>query len=91
MQQLRSELDRARTALAAATETRARCALEGVVLTLEWAIEDGGRASPSEVASRLHFDPLDHDEDGKKGGSRKGRTATARKTLGQRIRGMVSR
>ncbi len=41
--------------------------------------QDGGRTPPSEVASALVSDPLDHDGDGKKGGSRKGRLATARK------------
>lgn len=76
---IREELERARARLAEATDPRARAVLEGVVLALAWAFEDGGRTPPSQIAAALVTDPLDHDGDGRKGGSRKGRLATARK------------
>lgn len=53
--------------------------LEGVIMALKWAHEDGGRAPPSDMAARMVSDPLDHDGDGQKGGSLKGKRATARK------------
>lgn len=79
MQLITSELARAREALTQATDPRARAALEGVVVTLEWVYEDGGRAPPSVVASQFRTDPLDHDGDGERGGSKSGKTATASK------------
>jgi len=76
---IRAELERARLRLAEAKDPRAKAALEGVVLALEWAFEDGGRSPPSELAARFVSDPLDHDGDGEKGGSLPGKRATARK------------
>jgi hypothetical protein len=69
MQLIARELTRAKERLAEATDPRAHATLEGVVMALEWAFEDGGRASPSELAAGLTTDPLDHDGDGHKGGS----------------------
>jgi hypothetical protein len=56
MQILRADLERARANLAEASDPRAKAALEGVVMTLEWAIEDGGRTPPSAVAAGLRVE-----------------------------------
>lgn len=77
MQQLRAELDRAREERAAATDPVAKLTLDGVIMALDWAIEGGGH--PSIIAAALRSDPLDHDCDGKKGGSQKGKLATRAK------------
>jgi hypothetical protein len=79
MQLIIAELAKARTRLAEATDPRAKTALEGVVMTLEWVYEDGGRAGPSELAAKFVSDPLDHDGDGEKGGSLPGKRSTRRK------------
>jgi hypothetical protein len=52
--------------------------MEGAISALEWALEDT-RTSPSLTAASFQSDPLDHDGDGKKGGSLAGKKATARK------------
>lgn len=67
MQLTQAELDRARRLLAEATDRGACERLSWVVKAFEWAFEDPGRESPADAAART--DPLDHDGDGKKGGS----------------------
>lgn len=79
MQLIKAEIERAKERLAEAKDPRARAVLEGIIMGLKWAFEDGGRASPSELAARIVSDPLDHDGDGVKGGSLSGKRATARK------------
>lgn len=79
MQLIKEEIGRAQERLAQATDPRARAVLQGVILALKWAFEDGGRARPSELAANMLSDPLDHDGDGQKGGSLSGKRATARK------------
>lgn len=79
MELLRAELAKAKIRLGEAKDARAKAALEGVILGLEWAFEDGGRASPSSIAEQFRSDPLDQDNDGHKGGSKKGKLATAKK------------
>lgn len=81
MQLIRDELVRARAKLETATDPHSRRALEGVILALNWVFEGNG-ARPSDLAALVVApppDPLDHDGDGKKGGSKTGKTATARK------------
>jgi hypothetical protein len=77
MQKLRMELERAQGLRAEASDACAKAGLDGVISALKWAIDDGN--SPAEAASRFRSDPLDHDDDGEKGGSPKGKLATARK------------
>lgn len=62
-----ADLEKARAALAEATDPAARLRLLGVALAFEWLLEPPGRAHPAEAAA--HVDPLDHDGDGRKGGS----------------------
>lgn len=76
MQLNQAELDRARD-LWVDANGKARERLFWVVRAFEWALEDPGRESPALAAAQV--DPLDHDGDGKKGGSEKGEAATARK------------
>jgi hypothetical protein len=57
MQQLRNELERAKAARDGAIDLRAKAALDGVILALEWAIEDGGRAPPSDIAAGFRAEP----------------------------------
>jgi hypothetical protein len=57
MQQLRTELERARVTRDGASDVRARAALDGVILALEWAIEDEGRAPPSDIAAGFQVAP----------------------------------
>ena len=79
MQLLKHDLIQARARLAEATDRRAIATLEGVIMALEWAIEDGGRSPPSTIAALRTTDPLDHDEDGERGGSKTGDDSTAAK------------
>lgn len=67
MQLNHAELQRARAALDEATDGRVRERLGWVVKAFEWALECPGRESPALAAART--DALDHDGDGKKGGS----------------------
>lgn len=53
MQLLRNELERARANMAGAEDARAQAALTGVIMTLEWAIEDAASASPADRAAAL--------------------------------------
>jgi hypothetical protein len=65
-----ADLCRAREALAEATDRDARQRLAGVASTFEWLLEPPGRPHPAEVAALVvKPDPLDHDHDGRKGGS----------------------
>lgn len=72
MQLLRTELDRARARRAAATDSYAQAVLDGVILAIDWAIEDGGRTPPSEVAAGLRQpqpEPQPHKSDSLVGGN----------------------
>jgi hypothetical protein len=57
MQMLRTELDRARAARSDATDRRAQDALDGVILALDWAIEDACTNPPSGVAAAYRTRP----------------------------------
>jgi hypothetical protein len=80
MQHISEEIARAREALVEADDPRAGGALEGIILALNW-VNENGVTSPVSVAAELRTDPLDHDGDGEKGGSKKGKLATAAKRV----------
>lgn len=82
MQLLRAELERARALREEAKDPKAMSALDGVILALSWAIDD--LSPPSQLAAAMKTDPLDHDRDGKRGGSAKGKLATASKRKAKR-------
>lgn len=56
IQLFKAELARANALRAEARDERAKAALEGVILALRWAIEDGPNAEPAEAAARLRVE-----------------------------------